>query len=251
MNARNFLPLLITIATLYGLGCASMPERTDVRMGRLQQSFEVAVQADYLLYLPDEYQASQKEWPLMLFLHGAGERGNDPSVIEKNGPPKLIAYQKKEYPFIILAPQCPKGDMWSSDLQIDTLNALLDDIVLRYRIDKRRIYVTGLSMGGFGTFSLATAYPERFAAIAPICGGGDPKTAHRIAHLPIWVFHGAKDTVVSIEKSRDMVEALKKADSTVKFTVYPDADHNSWTETYNNPEIYEWLLAHSNSGDVK
>jgi predicted peptidase len=129
------------------------------------------------------------------------------------------------------------------------LNSLLDDLVSRYRIDKQRIYVTGLSLGGFGTWSLAAAYPDRFAAIAPICGGGNPEDAASIAHLPVWVFHGAKDKVVSIEKSEEMVAALKKVGSDVKFTVYPDAGHNSWTATYENPELYEWFLEHTLSGD--
>jgi len=122
---------------------------------------------------------------------------------------------------------------------------LLDDIVERYRIDEERVYVTGLSMGGFGTWALAGASPERFAAIAPICGGGRRSDARRIAQakLPTWVFHGAKDRVVPFEESQHMVDILEKLGGDVKFTVYPKAQHDSWTETYNNPELYTWLLS--------
>jgi len=215
-------------------------------MGQHPQSFEKkttrTIRANYLLYVPEQYLTSQKEWPLILFLHGAGERGNDLSKVEIHGPPKLIAKEKKEFPFVIVSPQCPEDDSWSSERQIDVLNALLDDVVSRYRIDKNRIYVTGLSMGGSGTWCLATSYPDRFAAIAPICGGGNPEDAASIAHLPVWVFHGAKDDVVPPKKSEEMVTALKKAGCKVKFTIYPDAGHDSWSVSYNNPDLYAWFL---------
>jgi predicted peptidase len=113
----------------------------------------------------------------------------------------------------------------------------------KYRIDKDRVYLTGLSMGGYGTWALAAAHPEKFAAIAPICGGGNPAEAAKLARLPIWVFHGAKDPTVPIERSKEMVEAIKAAGGDAKFTIYPEAGHDSWTETYNNPELYQWLLA--------
>ncbi len=125
-----------------------------------------------------------------------------------------------------------------------SLAALLDDVCRRYAVDEGRLYVTGLSMGGYGTWSLAARQPDRFAAIAPICGGGDPQAAAGFAQVPAWVFHGAKDNVVPLERSEEMVQALRDAGAEVRFTVYPDADHDSWTETYANPELYEWLLSH-------
>ena len=145
---------------------------------------------------------------------------------------------------IVVCPQCPNDARWSG-LQLELLNALLDEVVSEHRIDEQRIYLTGLSMGGFGTWRLAMAYPDRFAAIAPVCGGGDPDQAPEVAHLPTWVFHGAKDNVVSIENSKRMIDALKKAGGNVKITIYPDAGHDSWTETYNNPKLYDWFLSHS------
>jgi predicted peptidase len=191
---------------------------------------------DYLLYLPKDY-AEKDSWPLMLFLHGAGERGNDLDRVKVHGPPKLIA-AGKELPMIVVSPQCPSDHWWRPN----ELNALLDEIVEKYQVDQDRIYVTGLSMGGFGTWTLAGYAPERFAALVPICGGGEAFSARRISHVPVWAFHGAKDSVVPLSASETMVEALKKAKGNVQFTVYPDADHDSWTETYNNPELYTWLL---------
>jgi len=249
MKTYIVLPLIITMATLLGSGCMSLTRQTEVNTGQHPQLFEKEItrtaRVNYLLYVPEEYQTSKKDWPLILFLHGSGERGNDVNMIGTHGPAKLIAKENKEFPFIIVSPQCPKNNQWSGGQQIADLNALLDDLVSRYRIDKQRIYVTGLSMGGYGTWHFAAAYPDRFAAIAPICGGGNPKDAASIAHLPIWVFHGAKDKSVPIKKSQDMVTALKKAGSKVKFTVYPNAGHDSWTATYNNPELYEWFLKHT------
>jgi pimeloyl-ACP methyl ester carboxylesterase len=184
----------------------------------------------YWIYLPKEYEEQQKTWPLLLFLHGARQQG------EKVGPPKLIE-QGKAFPFIVAAPQCPLQH-WEADF----LDSVLNDVTKRYRIDEDRIYVTGLSMGGFGTWTLALAYPNRFAAIAPIAGGGEPEKVELIKHLPVWVFHGAKDDSVPIERAQEMVDALKKVGGNVKFTIYPEAGHDVWNGTYNNPELYEWFL---------
>ena len=212
-----------------------------------QKEIRKIVQANYLLYLPDEYPKSRKLWPLILFLHGAGQRGDDLEKVKAHGPPKLIAEEGRKFPFIIVSPQCPEDGWWSGVSETYTLNALLDDIISRYRVDEDRIYLTGLSMGGFGTWRLAIEYPDRFAAIAPVCGRGETAKAARIvriAHVPVWIFHGAKDETVPIAESEAMVEALKKVGGDVKFTVYPEAGHDSWTETYNNPELYEWFLKH-------
>jgi predicted peptidase len=137
-----------------------------------------------------------------------------------------------------LSPQCPEDQWWA----VPDLDILLNDISENYNVDTNRIYVTGLSMGGFGTWNLAIKYPDRFAAIAPVCGGSNPFLAKNLKDTPAWVFHGAKDKVVPLHRSQEMVDALEKAGGNVKFTVYPDATHDSWTETYNNPELYEWFL---------
>lgn len=194
------------------------------------------VTTKYLLYLPKDY--DQKNlWPVLLFLHGIGERGDNLDLVKKHGPPKLIA-GGKQFPFIVVSPQCPNGHWWETA----ELTALLDEIAARYKVDQDRTYLTGLSMGGFGTWWLAAYQPNRFAAIVPICGGGDLSSAKRIAHIPAWVFHGGKDPTVPLAMSQKMVEALKKSGGNPKFTIYPEAGHDSWTKAYNTPELYEWLL---------
>ena len=203
---------------------------------------------DYLLSLPNGYNQSKARWPLLLFLHGAGERGNDIRQVAKHGPPKQASQpSQNQYgygAFIVVSPQCPRGTQWSDKKQLQLLGKLIDHIKTRYRIDPDRVYVTGLSMGGYGTWYLAAAMPGRFAAIAPICGGGNPEDAKKLAELPIWAFHGAKDRVVPVSQSQQMVDAVKDRGGNVQFTVYPDAGHDSWTATYANPALARWLLSH-------
>lgn len=205
------------------------------------------LKADYLLYLPKDYgKEADKKWPLMIFLHGSGESGSDLDKVKQHGLPKLIA-AGKEFPFLVVSPQSPGGG-WN----VEVMNGLLDEIMSKYKVDADRVYLTGLSMGGYGTWAWALDSPNRFAAIAPICGGGTPRRARALKNVPVWVFHGAKDPTVPVKESEDMVAALKKADTVeVKFTVYPDAGHDSWTATYDNPELYDWLLKHSRTPTVK
>ena len=216
----------------------SQPEKQSTH--NFQKEVKITLSANYLLYLPKEYDESDLEFPLVLFLHGAGERGTDLEKVKVHGLPRLIN-EGKEFPFIVVSPQCPEDMFWNTDI----LSALLDEIEESYRVDKNRIYVTGLSMGGNGTWSLALAQPDRFAAIAPVCGWSVPSVACKIKNIPIWVFHGAKDNVVPISSSEVIVEKLKSCGSDVNFTVYPEANHDSWTETYNNEELYKWFMEQS------
>ncbi len=210
--------------------------------GKLEKEVTLKVELRYLFYLPPEYKNDNKKWPLVLFLHGAGERGDDLSFVKRHGPPMLVE-QGKDFPFILISPQCPLGQRWDA-LELSTL---LDEVEKIYRVDENKVYVTGLSMGGEGTWKLIMAEPDRFAAAAPVCGrtGSSYLDACKLKNLPIWVFHGAMDDVVSLDESVRMVKALEKCGNDVKFTVYPKANHNAWTETYNNEELYKWLLAHS------
>ena len=237
---RNRLRQLVLIpAIALSLCLASSALAADAgKQKALKLDVKVPVKLDYLLYLPVDYE-SKDAWPLMLFLHGAGERGDDLQLVKKHGPPKLIE-EGKSFPFIVVSPQCPLTSWWTS--QPLELTALLDEVVAKHKVDRERVYLTGLSMGGFGTWMLAAYTPERFAAIVPICGGGETLAARRLTNVPAWVFHGAKDPVVPLKRSEDMVDALKKAGGNVTFTVYPDAQHDSWTATYENPEVYAWLL---------
>jgi predicted peptidase len=206
-------------------------------------------QLDYLLFLPQDYGTrSGGRWPLILFLHGAGERGTNIRKVATHGPLRNVAAHP-EFPFIVVSPQCRKGQTWSNDV----LLGLLDEITRTCAVDTRRVYVTGLSMGGYGTWSLGLAYPERFAAIVPICGGGErinvllasPDKTRALKTLGVWAFHGEKDPVVPVEESKRMEDMLKKVGvKDVKLTVYPAAKHDSWTETYENPALYAWLLQH-------
>ena len=203
------------------------------------QQYEVTFKKkiNYLLYQPKDYTADTS-FPLLLFLHGAGERGNDLNIVKKHGPPKLVE-EGEEFPFIIASPQVGFGEWWSPS----TVLWVLKDVKDRLNVDSERVYLTGLSMGGYGTWETATKYPALFAAISPICGGGNPNNAKRIRHIPTWAFHGAKDTVVPLKFSQEMYEALKPYGN-IKLTIYPEADHDSWTKTYENSELYEWFLSH-------
>jgi predicted peptidase len=216
---------------------ADQPAGAKQEGKHFEKEITVQVKMDYLLYLPGGYDKEDKAWPLVLFLHGAGESGRDLNKVKIHGPPKLIEAGKK-FPMIVVSPQSPRMG-WD----VPTLNALLDEIVATHKVDKDRVYVTGLSMGGFGTWALAAAYPDKFAAIMPICGGGDPHDAVKLKHLGIWVFHGAKDNVVPPNRSENMVKALKEHGAkNIQFTLYPNAGHDSWTQTYDNPEVWDWLL---------
>ena len=232
------------------IGCAQM-EVSSVPVppgSQNSQTFEKTVtqtlSCKYLLFLPEGYGKKQQRWPLIMFLHGAGERGSDLEKVKKHGPPKIVE-NRKGFPFIVVSPQCPEDDWWTG--KVEVLINLLDDIAARYKVDTERIYLTGLSMGGFGTWSLASEYPERFAAIAPICGGGNRIMALRLRNMPVWVFHGAKDKTVPLEESEEMVNAIRKRGGNAKFTIYPDAGHDSWTETYDNQKLYDWFLEHRKS----
>lgn len=214
------------------------------------QTFETKlareVSLKYLLYLPSDYDAkAKKTWPLMLFLHGAGERGTNLSKVAVHGPPKLIK-QGTNFPFIVVSPQCPSGQRW----QDDALLALLDQLVEKYSVNTNRIYLTGLGMGGYGSWSLASKYPERFAAVVPICGGGEiidvllaeKRKQTALQNLRVWCFHGGKDNVVPLSESERMVSAFKRVGcKEIELTIYPDAGHDSWTEAYNTPRLWEWF----------
>jgi len=208
------------------------------KVGSIEAEFVIKVKLQYYLYLPKAYEVEKdKKWPLVIFLHGAGERGSDLEQLKKHGPPRLIG-AGKEFPAIVVAPQCPRDGRW----QPQPVLKLLDDLQAKYPIDPDRVYLTGLSMGGYGTWALLAAAPDRFAAAVPICGAGDPTTAPKFKHVPIHVFHGTKDGAVPFAKSEEMVKALKDAGSNVQFTIYEGVGHDSWTETYNNEAMWDWLF---------
>ena len=196
---------------------------------------------EYLLALPDGYD-DHDAWPLVLFLHGSGERGHDLELVKLHGPPRLVEAGQR-FPFVLASPQCPAGRSWD----VHALSALLDELTAKQRVDARRVYVTGLSMGGYGTWELACRSPERFAAIAPVCGGGSLLDVRfNLQAMPVWAFHGQDDPLVPFEESQRLVNALRRGGNRrAKLTGYANTGHDSWTKTYANKRLYAWLLEQS------
>ncbi len=193
----------------------------------------------YYLYYPEGYESDKEEgYGLLLFLHGGGESGAELEEIKKNGPPKLLV-EGKQFPFLVLAPQNPYRRKWWNTKAIIKL---LDSVVETNNVDKKRIYLTGLSRGGSASWELATQYPKKFAAMAVVCGMAPLPYAHWInKKMPIWVFHGDRDEVISVEESDKMVAKLKEMNYDVRYTRYKDVGHNSWSKAYTTEELYEWL----------
>jgi predicted peptidase len=190
----------------------------------------------YLIYLPSDY-ASRQRWPLLLYLHGAGTRGDDLGRVRKCGPSLHIAHQG-HLPMIVLSPQCPKDQYWDSQ----QLLALLDQIESKFSVDRDRVYVAGFSMGGSGTWELATAAPDRFAGIVPVAGGWPVESASALKSLPIWAFHGEEDKTVSVEGSTKIVEAIKQAGGKPKLTIFPKTGHGIDKQVFSRTDVYDWLL---------
>lgn len=218
------------------------PVKPELLSGTQTHQFvQGEMQLNYLLYLPENYDPEKEGgFPCILFLHGAGERGDNLDVLTAWGPPRIA--EEKGLPFIVISPQCPKDEWWTSMLY--PLKKLLDESINTYNIDSSRIYLTGLSMGGYGTFALSQVYPDYFAAVAPICGGGTPSMVNFFKQPPTWVFHGDKDTIVPIESSQIMVDALEAAGCEVKFTIYEGVDHYSFSRAYNESDLFNWFLDH-------
>jgi predicted peptidase len=241
--------MLVAIATFRANGQMLSPDQTAITNLSVQKC-SVTEFAQYFLFLPKDYDShATKRWPVVLFLHGLGERGSNIWQTTVHGPVQYIA-KHPDFPFVLVAPQCP-GEEWSAEVVL----GVLDQVEARYAVDTNRVYLTGLSMGGYGVWDLATSHAERFAAVAPISGGGEmlgvivsgklPDKTQSLKDLPFWVFHGRKDEVVPLSESERMVAAVKQFGcNEVKLTVYPEAKHNAWTQTYENPELYQWFLKH-------
>ncbi len=238
--SRRLLAPLVALFAPFGASCRSAAPPAGQSAHLFEATVSRKVSYRYLLYVPKAYEAdATKRWPLLLFLHGSGERGADLAKVKVHGPPRQLD-GRDDFPFVVVSPQCTDDQRW----QADALAALLGDVTKKLRIDPDRVYVTGLSMGGRGTWDLAMSYPERFAAVAPVCGGALPDRACRLKDVPIRAFHGAKDPVVPLAESETVVDAVKKCGGTAELVVYPDAGHDSWTATYADPSLWHWLLSH-------
>ncbi|MGD9148329.1 MAG: dienelactone hydrolase family protein [Anaerolineae bacterium] len=248
------VPILFVMAMLcplLGAACSAPPAEPVEPGQHALTAGRGRSRVNYLLFLPQEYgQEPGRQWPLMVFLHGIAKRGDSLEELEelkKDGPP-MIVEQEPDFPFIVLSPQCPSDSFWES--QLGRLDSLVEEILATYDVDERRIYLTGLSMGGYGVWHYALKDPARFAAVVPIAGGyvhGSDEVPASICDLqdvPIWVFHGAGDDVVMPRQSEVLVDALRACPSEVRFTLYPGAAHDeSWKMAYADPELYEWMLA--------
>lgn len=208
---------------------------------------------DTLLYrmLKPGTQKESERYPLVIFLHGSGERGNDNIVTLKHIAPLFLNESNRaKYPCFVLVPQCPANENWAypdwyqePKEPMSSVISLIDSLKALPFIDNSRIYITGLSMGGYGTWYLLTKYPDMFAAAVPICGGGDTHQADKFKHVPIWNFHGAKDTAVPVDRSRNMIRALKDSGGNPRYTEYKKVGHDSWVNAYQEPDLLPWLFA--------
>lgn len=235
-------PALLALLLCLGLNAAEFTLSPDVKAKPDHRRFEQAGlphALGYLAYLPASYaQDTAKKWPLVIFLHGSGERGAQLDLVRKNGLPYELD-RRGDTPYVMIAPQCPANERWN----VTVLDALLTDLLKTYRIDEKRVVVTGLSLGGFGSWAWSCEHPERFAGVIPVCGGIDPAKTVTLKGMPVWAFHGDKDKSVPLERGRIAADAAKQNGADVKFTVYPGVGHNSWEKAYAEPELEAWILA--------
>jgi predicted peptidase len=241
--ARGLCVAAVLAAAVAAPAAGSSAAADDAKIGFLKKTFKNAdgSESPYVVFVPAGYDGT-KEYPVILFLHGAGEtKGGSKQPVEVGIGP-AIKKREKDFPFITVIPQSEKRT-WRADSD-DGKRAIgiLDAVMKEFKCDPKRQYLTGLSMGGFGTWSNAAAYPDRWAAIVPICGGGNAADAEKIKNIPCWCFHGDADTAVKVDLSRTMIDALKKAGGKPKYTEYPGVGHNSWDAAYAEKELFPWLL---------
>jgi len=230
-----FVALVATPGRAAGLDIASGP-----LLHRLPLHAAAVDHMNFMMYIPTGVNAPHDGFPLILFLHGSEQRGDDPSLLV-NLPILSFAQKVDGFPFVTIVPQCPRGLLWSPDM----LRQLLAAVEELTPVDKDRLYLTGFSMGGYGTWQTAAALPGVFAAIAPLCALSDLPDTPRLADVPIWAFHGARDANVPVSESQRMVGALREEGNQARLTVYPDLAHDCWTMTYNDSRLYLWFLSHS------
>ena len=237
------------LLTLAALALAMTARAADT--GFVDKTYKGAdgTEHKYVLFVPHDYKKGTPT-PTILFLHGAGETKPKEGAKPK-GTPKMpvevglgpaIKEREKTFPFLTIIPQAPRFGWGAGSDGAKMALGILEQVEKEYSVDPKRLYLTGLSMGGMGTWSLAMAMPDKWAAIVPICGRGDTKSADKIKDLPTWAFHGDADTAVNVSGSRDMIAAIKKAGGEPKYTEYPGVGHNSWVKAYGTDELYEWLL---------
>ena len=242
MRTRTVFPAILLLLVTYSKSEAQQPSPGKQVEQKLTLGDDHSI--EYLLYLPADYQPGGK-FAFLLFLHGRGESNGPLSVVKKWGPPRLVD-EGRSMPYIIASPQCPKRPAsWSDMSEQAKLVQLLQHLEEKYAIDPTRMYLTGLSMGGFGSWTMAAQMPNKFAAVVPICGRGNPADAEKLKDTPIWAWHGLEDKVVAPSGSMDMVQAIRQAGGkNIIYTSLEGVGHNSWSAAYATPELYSWFDKH-------
>lgn len=227
-------------------GCATAPrdgaDMTSVGIvtGFINKTVLVdSGERSYVVYVPRDYDPG-KPWPLIVFLHGRGQRGDDGLRQTEVGIGRAVRLWPERFPCLIVMPQCPESGLW--DIALDQVDAALERTMAEYNVNRDRVYLTGLSIGGYATWIYGAMHIDTYAALMPICGGGNPEDAATLAQVPIWAFHGAEDPAISPEESRTMVEAVQQAGGSVKYTEYPETGHNAWDQAYGDKKAIKWLL---------
>lgn len=246
---RGFVPrigiLLVLLSSVVLLMCGCRTSVATVVMRHRVLTLVIPrdhpPQMHYLVQLPRGYEDdTNRFWPLVFYLHGIGESGDDVEKVLRFGPPKLMA-QGQDLPCIVISPQLPKGDFWVRES--DALLNILDEVNKLYRVDQRKVNVTGNSLGAFGAIILVAQEPERFASLVPVCGGVDYLDSLRLRDVPIWAFHGEKDPIIPVEESQRLVRLVNQIGGKARLTIYPDMGHNCWNRAYNDPTLWDWILA--------
>jgi len=253
MGKKEMIVGFVTVLLVTGINAQ---EEVDTMMKAEVYSNASGELLKYRIYVPDGI-SEMKKCPLMVFLHGSGERGDDNKSQLKHSAMDIVAWSKSnKEPVILIVPQCPLNMQWvnvnwsaethnmpdSPAIPLRLVFELCDQVRTKYPVDSSRIYIAGLSMGGYGTWDAIQRKPNYFAAAIPVCGGGDDKQAGKIKNVPIWAFHGDKDTSVDPKRSRMMIEAIRKSGGNPKYTEYEGVGHNSWKRTFTNPEVLRWLF---------
>jgi predicted peptidase len=232
----------LVLAAVLACGCAAAP--TPAPPGASGQTAEVFGGMRCLLHLPAAY-SSRPDWPVILFLHGAGERGRDVELVKREGLPRILK-TLPDFPFVVVSPQEEKDRRWTAD----GLAALLDEVASRFRVDRARVYATGLSSGAVAALELAIRYSQKIAAVAAVTGSEIPSGLCAMKDVPVWIFHNAGDEHVPAGRAKRLARELEQCgDKDVKLTVYPRDGHDAWTETYRRQDLYEWFLKHPGDGD--
>ena len=260
----TFLKKYISLVPLFAMmffACKTPAQNENL----FEKKVFISKPGDTLLYrLLRPVKSDSAKFPLVIFLHGAGERGRDNTSQLKNCPMHFASnMNRKIFPCYIIAPQCPPGCKWvdvdwklpshvipkQPSVYLARTMLLVDSLVKNLNIDPDRIYITGISMGGFGVWDAISRWPDKFAAAVPVCGGGDTAKAAVVKDIPIWDFHGDQDNVVMTSRSRDMIAAIKKAGGNPKYTEYTGTGHNAWDKAYSERELYLWLFSQTNAKD--